>query len=189
MIDAIDVLADLVDLIQDDEYAAPQKVRSEVLAALAYFSNPEDLIPDHIPGLGFLDDAIMVKFIGEEFKHELAGYRKFRKFRRGAEQRPWTRVAQERLPRQLAEHRKKIRARQVGFFNLVDRRRSMHRGMVETPPDDIGPMFRTPIPDSSMVERMSARREPLLSYAPGSAPGRAFANLWEEMRSLLFPTR
>ena len=60
-----------------------------MLAALAYFSNPEDLIPDHIPGLGFLDDAIMVKFIEEEFKHELWGYRKFRKLRDVSEQRPW----------------------------------------------------------------------------------------------------
>ena len=79
--EAIDVLADLVDLIQDEDYAAPQRVKTEVLAGLAYFSEPEDLIPDHVPGLGFLDDAIMVKFIEEEFRHELWGYRQFRKLR------------------------------------------------------------------------------------------------------------
>ena len=110
VVEAIETLEDLAELIEDKDYAAPKSVTEQVVAGLAYFSNPEDLIPDHIPGLGFLDDAIMVKFIGEEFKHELAGYRRFRKFRRGAEQRPWTRVAQERLPKQLAEHRKKIRA-------------------------------------------------------------------------------
>jgi uncharacterized membrane protein YkvA (DUF1232 family) len=107
--DAITVLADLVDLIQDEAYAAPQKVRSEVLAALAYFSDPEDLIPDHVPGLGFLDDAIMVKFIEEEFKHELWGYRKFRKSRDVSEQRPWAATAKERLNERLAADRKKIR--------------------------------------------------------------------------------
>ncbi len=100
----------MIRMITDLEWRLPHQESTRVLNALAYFAEPEDLIPDHIPGLGFLDDAIMVKFIGEEFKHELAGYRKFRRFRRGAEQRPWTRVAQERLPRQLAEHRKKIRA-------------------------------------------------------------------------------
>ena len=110
VIEAIDVLADLVEIIQDDEYAAPKKVRDEVLAALAYFSNPEDLIPDHVPGLGFLDDAIMVKFIEDEFKHELWGYRKFRKLRDSAEQRPWSAPGSERLRKRLDADRKRIRA-------------------------------------------------------------------------------
>ena len=107
--EAIGVLADLVDLIQDEDYAAPQKVRTEVLAALAYFSEPEDLIPDHIPGLGFLDDAIMVKFIEDEFKHELWGYRRFCKSRDSSEQRPWVPSAKARLKERLAADRKKIR--------------------------------------------------------------------------------
>lgn len=108
--DAISVLADLTDLIQDADYAAPANVRDEVLAAIAYFSNPEDLVPDHLPGLGFLDDAIMVKFIEEEFKHELWGYRRFRKLRDASEQRPWSSVARERLGERLAADRKRIRA-------------------------------------------------------------------------------
>ncbi len=108
--DAIAVLEDLTQMIEDEDYNAPKSVRSQILAALAYFSDPEDLIPDHIPGLGFLDDAIMVKFIEDEFKHELWGYRKFRSFRTGAEQRPWTGVARQRLPKRLVEQRKRIRA-------------------------------------------------------------------------------
>jgi uncharacterized membrane protein YkvA (DUF1232 family) len=109
VIDAIAVLADLTDLIQDEEYAAPRKVRDEVLAAIAYFSNPEDLIPDHLPGLGFLDDAIMVKFIEEEFKNELWGYRKFRKLRDASEQRPWAKPGSERLKQRLEADRRRIR--------------------------------------------------------------------------------
>jgi uncharacterized membrane protein YkvA (DUF1232 family) len=107
--DAIMTLADLVDLIQDEDYAAPQRVQNEVLAALAYFSESEDLIPDHIPGLGFLDDAIMVKFIEEEFKNELWGYRRFCKNRDASEQRPWASNAKGRLAERLAQDRKKIR--------------------------------------------------------------------------------
>ena len=109
VIEAIEVLADLTELIQDNEYGAPRKVRDEVLAAIAYFSNPEDLIPDHVPGLGFLDDAIMVKFIEEEFKHELWGFRKFRKLRDSAEQRPWAAPGSERLQQRLADDRKRVR--------------------------------------------------------------------------------
>ena len=109
VLEAIAVLADLVDLIQDDRYEAPKRVRDEVLAALAYFANPEDLIPDHVPGLGFLDDAIMVKFIEEEFRHELWGYRKFCKMRDSAEQRPWASPGSERLQKRLADDRKRVR--------------------------------------------------------------------------------
>jgi uncharacterized membrane protein YkvA (DUF1232 family) len=108
--DAIDVLADLVDLIQDGDYAAPSGVRDSVLAALGYFANPEDLVPDHVPGIGFLDDAIMIRFVEEEFRHELWGFRKFRKLRDRMEQRPWSKVARERLRGRLEADRKGIRA-------------------------------------------------------------------------------
>jgi len=107
--EAVTVLEDLVKMIQDADYELPRGPKSEVLGALAYFANPDDLIPDQIPGLGFLDDAIMIKILEEEFRHELWGYRQFVKFRTGAEQRPWTTVARGRLPQRLLEQRKKIR--------------------------------------------------------------------------------
>jgi len=108
--EAASSIEDLVQIIEDEDWKAPKSVRHQVLAALAYFSNPDDLIPDHIPVLGFLDDAIMIKFVEDEFKHELRGYRKFRKFRDGAEVRPWTRVANDRLPSRLEAQRTKLRA-------------------------------------------------------------------------------
>jgi uncharacterized membrane protein YkvA (DUF1232 family) len=107
--EAIDTLEALIDLVDDKEWAAPRAVTRRVVAALAYFAHPEDLIPDHVPGLGFLDDAIMIKLVEADFKNELAGYRKFCRFRAGAEQRPWTSVARERLPRRLKEKRDALR--------------------------------------------------------------------------------
>jgi len=107
--DSVSAIEDLVALIEDEAYRAPQAVVTKVIAALAYFADPDDLIPDEIPVLGFLDDAIMIKIVEAEFKHELAAYRKFRRFRRGAEQRPWTKVAQGRLPGRLEAERKKLR--------------------------------------------------------------------------------
>ena len=110
VIEAISAIEDLTQIIQDEDYRAPKTVVNQVLGALAYFAEPEDLIPDDIPVLGFLDDAIMIKFVEEEFRHELWGYRKFRRFRDGAEVRPWTKVAKGRLPSRLEAQRSKVRA-------------------------------------------------------------------------------
>lgn len=107
--ESVAVLEDLKQMLEDPDYELPKAPRTEVLAALSYFANPEDLIPDQIPGLGFLDDAIMMKMLESEFRHELWGYRQFRRFRTGAEQRPWTTVARQRLPQRLADYRRKIR--------------------------------------------------------------------------------
>ena len=110
VVEAVQSIEDLAQIITDEDYRAPKPVRNQVLGALAYFANPDDLIPDEIPVLGFLDDAIMIKFVEEEFRHELWAYRKFRTFRDGAEQRPWTKIASSRLPGRLDVIRKKLRA-------------------------------------------------------------------------------
>lgn len=109
VLEAMTTLDDLIGLIEDPDYNPPKAVRGRILGALAYFGNPGDLIPDHIPVFGFLDDALMVKLVGDEFRHELAGFRKFRKYRDGAEQRPWTTTARTRLPARLDAQRTKVR--------------------------------------------------------------------------------
>jgi len=126
VLEAIETLEDLTRIIEDKDYAAPKKVVGQVVAALAYFANPEDLIPDDIPVLGFLDDAIMIKFVEQEFKHELHAFRKFRKFHRGAEQRPWTPVASQRLPGRLRDMRAKLRA-EVDKKNKADSEKGLAR--------------------------------------------------------------
>jgi uncharacterized membrane protein YkvA (DUF1232 family) len=109
VVEAMLAIEDLTQIITDPDYRPPATVVNDVLGALAYFANPDDLIPDNIPVLGFLDDAIMIKFVEEEFKHELKAFRKFRRFRDGAEQRPWTSTARGRLPGRLDAQRAKLR--------------------------------------------------------------------------------
>jgi uncharacterized membrane protein YkvA (DUF1232 family) len=74
-------LKTMVAMITDDEFRLPTPETKRALNALAYFVEPDDLIPDHIPGLGFLDDAIMIELVARDLKHELDAYRDFCQFR------------------------------------------------------------------------------------------------------------
>jgi len=77
----IDKLRLLLRMMSDLEWRLPHREATRVLNALAYFTEPDDLIPDHIPGLGFLDDAIMVELVVRELEHEIEAYRDFCEFR------------------------------------------------------------------------------------------------------------
>lgn len=77
----------MIRMLTDHEWRLPQKDTVRVLNALAYFSEPEDLIPDHIPGLGFLDDAIMIELVVRELRHEIDAYEDFCDFRQNHDRR------------------------------------------------------------------------------------------------------
>ena len=49
-------------------------VKRKILFALQYFYDPEDDIPDRVTQLGFLDDAILVKWIIEPILAEYPEY-------------------------------------------------------------------------------------------------------------------
>jgi uncharacterized membrane protein YkvA (DUF1232 family) len=52
-----------------------------VLAALSYFNNPQDIIPDDVPVLGYLDDAIMIELLTRELRPEVEAYQDFVNYR------------------------------------------------------------------------------------------------------------
>ena len=71
----------MIAMLADHEWRLPEQDALQVLNALAYFCEPQDLIPDHIPGIGFLDDAIMIDLVEQELRHELEAYQDFCAFR------------------------------------------------------------------------------------------------------------
>ncbi len=75
--DRMNTLETLIGMVMDQGWGLVEEDRKRVVEALAYFSEAEDLIPDDIPGLGFLDDAIMVEIVSRELHHEIQAYRDF----------------------------------------------------------------------------------------------------------------
>lgn len=83
----LDKLEVVIDMINDEEWQLSEEERNRVIGALIYFCDPEDLIPDHIPGFGFLDDAIYVEIIIRELAAEIESYEEFCTFRVAEEAR------------------------------------------------------------------------------------------------------
>jgi uncharacterized membrane protein YkvA (DUF1232 family) len=74
-------LSTMIAMIEDAGFGLPETDRGNVLAALAYFSRPDDMVPDSVPVLGVLDDAIMIELCARELQHEIEAYNDFRKWR------------------------------------------------------------------------------------------------------------
>ena len=74
----LDVLCSMLD---DSEWPLEEDDRSRIRAAVGYFAVAKDMIPDKIPGLGFLDDALMAELVTRDLKPELDGYRDFCQYR------------------------------------------------------------------------------------------------------------
>jgi len=68
-------------MLTDADWKLRDGERSPVLAALAYVCDPEDIIPDNIPGIGLLDDAVMIELVCRELRHEIEAYEEFRSYR------------------------------------------------------------------------------------------------------------
>lgn len=74
-------LQKLLEMLADPDWRLGDRERGPVLAALAYLCDPEDLIPDTLPGIGLLDDAVMIELVFHELRHEIEAYDDFVRFR------------------------------------------------------------------------------------------------------------
>jgi chromosome partitioning protein len=67
------------------------------------------------------------------------------------------------------------------FFSMVDRRRSLHRELLETTRAQLPSLLTTEVPYRSEIERMSLERAPLPAHAPRSEAALIYAALWAEI--------
>jgi uncharacterized membrane protein YkvA (DUF1232 family) len=70
-------LGPLLAMLEDQDWKLEGSDRKNVIDALAYFADPEDLIPDATPVLGYVDDAIMIDLVAASLSAELEAYADF----------------------------------------------------------------------------------------------------------------
>ncbi|MBS0211640.1 MAG: DUF1232 domain-containing protein [Proteobacteria bacterium] len=71
----------MIAMIRDEGWALEEVDAQRVLSALTYFVDPDDIIADDVPVIGFLDDAIMIEIRARELEPELIAYDEFCAFR------------------------------------------------------------------------------------------------------------
>lgn len=103
----LDKLENIANMVDDREWKLEGEDHDRVLRAIAYFADPEDLIADRVPGIGFLDDAIMVELVVRDMEPEIDAYAEFCVFRSAEEQRRKNQGLDEHVSREdwLADKR------------------------------------------------------------------------------------
>ena len=74
------------------------------------------------------------------------------------------------------------------LLSMVDRRRKLHRELVERLDTEWPELLRTVIPSAAVVERMGLERAPVGVYAPSAPATRAYRALWGEVATRFWPS-
>lgn len=124
--DRLQTLGTLIGMLKDREWRLDGKHRVRVVRALCYFAETRDMIPDEVPVLGLLDDAIMVELVARELEPEIEAYTQFCRFREEQASRnrlppavlAETLEAERRAMLQRMERRRVRRLRRGGLFGF-----------------------------------------------------------------------
>ena len=74
-------LETMIQMLKDEEWQLPRDERDRLLSTFVYFGDPEDIVPDDIPVIGYLDDVIIIELVVREMHHVREAYDDFCEFR------------------------------------------------------------------------------------------------------------
>ncbi len=89
----------------------------------------------------------------------------------------------EQLKKYLKDNKLK-HLKLLPFFSMADRRKKMHRDIIETLAQQHPDILQSIIPYASDVERMGWERTPLMEYVRKSPSVDAYQSLWQELLSV-----
>ena len=108
-------LESLIRMLADEEWQLPDIDRERLLATFVYFADPEDILPDDIPVIGYLDDVIMIELASRELVHVREAYDDFCEYREEFEREHGNDVdpviRRDRLDRRRQQLHQRMRSR------------------------------------------------------------------------------
>ena len=124
--DRLDRLESMARMVEDEEWQMPDEPRDRVLRALVYFCDPEARIPYSMPGIGYLDDAIMIELVLRDLKHVIEAYDDFDKYRDSYNRR-------FKFGRDANTRAKRLATRRAKLLERVERRQERERAAGDQP--------------------------------------------------------
>ncbi len=70
----------------------------------------------------------------------------------------------------------------IPFFSMVDRRKKLHREVMESLPIEYSQMLTSYTPNSAEVERMGLERNVIVDFSPRTRAAISFKNIWKEVK-------
>ena len=118
----------MIQMVRDEEWRLPQEDREHVLSAFVYFGDPEDILPDDVPVIGYLDDVIILELVALELKHAIEAYTEFCEFREQYDhdhaEKSDAAVRRDRLDRQRQQLHMRMQRRAAN-----DRKNGLRQGL------------------------------------------------------------
>lgn len=76
MFEDLKLMIDIIkDYINGSYKQIPERSLIAILGALIYFLSPIDIIPDFIPGVGYIDDAFVIALVLKQVHEDLQNYK------------------------------------------------------------------------------------------------------------------
>ncbi|HEX2139425.1 MAG TPA: YkvA family protein [Woeseiaceae bacterium] len=107
----------MISMLEDADWRLPKAAREQMLATFVYFGDPEDVIPDGIPAIGFLDDVILLELLLRDFRHVREAYSDFCRFRKAYDRKNGERGG-------AAGRKKSLDARRKNLLERMKRRQA-----------------------------------------------------------------
>jgi len=77
VIDQVGCLQMMLSMVEDKTWVIEESNKEKINATIKYFIDDDDVIPDHIPGIGYVDDCIVIDGTMDAVEDEMMEYKDF----------------------------------------------------------------------------------------------------------------
>ena len=77
VIDQVGCLQMMLSMVEDKTWVIEESNKEKINATIKYFIDDDDIIPDHIPGIGYVDDCIVIDGTMDAVEEEMMEYKDF----------------------------------------------------------------------------------------------------------------